>query len=263
MSRTVDVIALDVGSSFLRTFGSERLVRESAWDHRGIVRRGAVADPRLLRAHLRRAVGRAREVALSMPVSASEAEESELVEAAASGLRARRVVTLAAPVAALRSSSTCGPQVIIDVGADLVETSWAEPGGFHVGTRLPWGVHDVLEDLTVHVIRAYGIRTDRWQLGPAWAGSVVVGRDIDSGAARVVRITSRDIAAVLEHRASRIADAVRRLLAAPRSSGAGVVLVGGGACVVDIRQAIAQHLAAAIVVPPTPSHAVVRGLSTT
>ena len=75
MTRTVDVIALDVGSSFLRTFGSERLVRESAWDHRGIVRRGAVADPRLLRAHLRRAVGRAREVALSMPVSASEAED--------------------------------------------------------------------------------------------------------------------------------------------------------------------------------------------
>lgn len=42
---------------------------------------------------------------------------------------------------------------------------------------------------------------------------------------------------------------------------AGVLLVGGDACVHDMRDAIARHLTADIVVPPTTCHAVVRGPS--
>lgn len=261
MIRNVDAVALDAGSSFLRAVAGECLLWDAEWGRRGVIRRGAVADPHRLREHLRRAVGKASEVTLSMPVSASEVDTAELVEAAASGLRARRVLTLPAPVAALRSCPGSGPQVIVDVGSELVEISWAEPGGFHVGTRLLWGVDDVLNDLTTHLHATHGVSVPPLRLSSAWAGSVVAGRDTRSDAVRIVRITTSDVAAVVEQRADRIAEVVRHLLTAPHTSTSGVLLVGGGACVHDLRDAIARHVGTPVVVPPMPSHAVVRGLA--
>ncbi|MCU0300942.1 MAG: hypothetical protein MUF35_04965 [Candidatus Nanopelagicales bacterium] len=257
-------VRLDLGSAVLRV-ADERGLRS----HRPVraappIHRGRVVDETELMASLARLVHRAPRgrVVLAVPAGAPRDGWEESIETTRAAVGARGVQTVPAPVAAVRGTGWARAGIVVDLGAELTEVSWAELNGFYVGASLPWGVRDVRAALIAHLLEHRRVMVTDDDLRDGWTDGVVVARGAEDGSRRRIRLHPDDLDAVLGPRAEEVRGLVaflERLRPGTEAPPAHLV-VGGGALLGDLRRRLLDHRTQQWVVPPDPAGRVLAGL---
>jgi actin-like ATPase involved in cell morphogenesis len=257
-------VRLDLGSAVLRA--ADERGRRSHRPARGAppIHRGRVVDESALVASLARLVHRAPRgrLVLALPAGAPRDGWEDMVETTRVALGARGVVAVPAPVAAVRGTRSARGGIVVDLGAELTEVSWAELNGFYVGASLPWGVRDVRADLVAHLEQRHGVAMSDDDLRDGWASGVVVARSRE-GHHRRIRIEEEDLAAVLGPRVREVrslVDYLDRLRPGPGGPPLHLV-VGGGALIGDLPRHLLDHVRQEWTVPEDPSGRVLAGLA--
>jgi hypothetical protein len=261
----VSSVRLDLGSAVLRAADHRGARRHRPTREAPPIQRGRVVDEVALVASLAQLVQHAPRgrVVLALPAGAPRDGWEETVETTRAALGARRIVPVPAPVAAIRGTRSAVGGVVVDLGAELTEVSWAELNGFYVGASLPWGVRDVRADLVAHLRVHRGVEVTDDDLRDGWAAGLVLGRPTGGGQPRLVRVGPADLEAVLGGRVDEVRSLVRCLeRLRPGAAGSPLhLVVGGGAVVAELRRRLLDHRAAAWTVPDDPAGRVLAGLA--
>lgn len=260
----MSTVRLDLGSAVLRAADEVATRTHRPGRDCPTIRRGRVVDESALATSLGRLVRRTRrlDVVVALPAGAPRDGWERTMQTAREAVGARVVTAVPAPVAAVRGARAgLHSALVVDLGAELTEVSWAELNGFYVGASLPWGVRDVRADLVAHLRGRHDVVVDEDDLARAWAGHIVPGRCAITGSQRPVRMTAEDVDAVLAPRAVAVRDLISTLARLPSwHAEPSHLVVGGGALVEDLRHGL-LGCSRRWRVPADPMGAVVAGLA--
>lgn len=254
-------VAVDLGSARLRAWWPGlRAVRDDAPSpaHARGLSRGLVLDPQIVAGELSAAASdvRAASALLSVPVHAGHDDVAAAHAAAVDGLGVTHVWPVPAAVAAALATLGDEPGVVVDLGAGLVEVSRVEAGRVRDRDVLGWGVDDLLVALGEVLAARHGVDVAPGELLRALHGSLAAGRDVRSGAVRIIRVDRADVEAAAAAPLQWVASRVGLLRRGPER----VVAVGGGARLPVLRLA-ALDWVGRLWSPVDPQHATVRGLA--
>ena len=220
------------------------------------------------------------QVVIAVPVGITAVERRAVIHSAERA-GARRVFLIDEPMAAgigvdLPVTEAQG-SLIVDIGGGTTEIAVLALAGEVVATSLRIAGDELDEAIVAHLRRhhnlAIGEQTAekiKLTIGSAWPmqqelSMEVKGRDTISGLPRKTAVTSIEIREALSDPVRQICDATRAVLeeAPPELSAdicdTGVTLVGGGALLLGISDAIADYLGIPARVAPDPLTAVARG----
>jgi rod shape-determining protein MreB len=251
------------------------------------VHRGAVTDlevaERMVRAVLRRAAGwglsRPR-VVVPVGSTLTPVERRALREVvAAAGARSVSLVdrSLAAAVGAGLPVHEATGSMVVDVGGGTTEVAMLSLGGVATVRAVPVGGLDMDAAIQRHLRRTYGLAVGdltaervKKEVGSAYPTAEpleveVPGRDLATGRARTVRVTSEEVREVLAEAVGAIAAATREGLSESPPELAhdiletGLFLTGGGGLLRGMDMRLARECEVPVHRPDDPLTAVVEG----
>lgn len=220
------------------------------------------------------------QVVIAVPVGITAVERRAVIHSAERA-GARKVYLIDEPMAAgigcdMPVTEARG-SLIVDIGGGTTEIAVLSLAGAVVSTSLRIAGDEMDEAILAHLRRHHNLligeqSAERIKLtiGSAWAmeqelSMEVKGRDSIQGLPRRTTVTSIEIREALNHPVRLICEAIRGILeeAPPEISAdlvdTGITLVGGGALLYGMSQAISDHLGVPAKVAEDPLTAVARG----
>lgn len=249
---------------------------------------GIIADyvvtEQMLRYFIQKAVGRLSfrkpRVCISIPVGLTQVER-HAVEDAAYQAGARDVHMVEEPIAAaigagIDFSKPCG-NMIVDIGGGSTNVAILSMDGIVVSTRVKVGGSDYDEAIIRYVRNQFGVVIERAaaeeikiQVGTVYERPEerfleFIGRDIETGLPKKVRISSEDCRLACRELTGRIVEAVHSVLEktppelATDVVSRGIVLVGGGSLIDGLEELLESRTGVNVVTADDPLCAVAIG----
>jgi len=252
------------------------------------LRHGVIADFEVTEKMLRYFISKVHEgrnwvkpqVVISVPTGITDVERRAVVHSAERA-GARRVYLIDEPMAAgigvdLPVTEARG-SLIVDIGGGTTEVAVLALAGSVVATSLRVAGDEMDEAIVAHMRRYHNLMIGeqsaeriKLTIGSAWPmeqelSMEVKGRDTVTGLPGRVTVTSLEIREALGRPVRQICDAVRQVLeeTPPEISAdlcdSGVTIVGGGALLYGIREAVSEFLGIPASIAEDPLTAVARG----
>lgn len=220
------------------------------------------------------------QVVIAVPVGITAVERRAVIHSAERA-GARRVYLIDEPMAAgigcdMPVTEARG-SLIVDIGGGTTEIAVLSLAGAVVATSLRIAGDEMDEAITQHLRRQHNLMIGeqsaervKLTIGSAWPmeqelSMEVKGRDSVTGLPRRATVTSIEIRESLAHPMRQICDSIREVIeqSPPEIAAdlvdAGVTIVGGGALLFGIAEAIGDHLGIPARVADDPLTAVARG----
>ncbi len=290
--REPSVVALDRDTNKIKAIGEEaRLMLSRTPGNIVAVRpmqKGVITDynvtEQMLRYFIQKAIGRMSfrkpRVSISVPSSVTEverkAEEDATYQAGAREVRLVEETIAAAIGAGIDISRPCG-NMIVDIGGGTCEVAVLSIDGIVVSSSIKVAGDDFDEAIVKYVRRKYGLMIGeqaaeeiKITVGTAFERPEpkvmeVKGRDLVTGLAKTVRVTSEDTRDALREETSQIVDAVHSVLErTPPELAAdvvdrGIVMTGGGSLLNGLEELIEARTGINTMVAEDPMTAVAVG----
>ncbi len=278
------VVAIDRFSKRILAIGAEakRMVGRTPGNIVAIrpLKDGVIADfevtEAMLRYFIRKVLNSRRahpRVVMCAPSGVTDVEKRAVEEACLSA-GARQMTLIEEPIAAaigagLAIAEPTG-QMVVDVGGGTSEVAVISLGGIVVSASARVGGYDFDEAINAHLRAVHGIATGteaaerlKIEIGSAWPleqelAAELRGRDLVSGLPKTVVTTTEEIREALEEPVTAIVDAVKVTLdKTPPELAAdvmerGIVLTGGGALLLGMRERLEAETGMPVVMADDP-----------
>ena len=266
-------LGVELGSSAIRVcrLGGGRVRVAPA---RGI-RHGRILDADACARTVRRqlagpgARGRAGEVVVAVPAvdpAGHERAAAVLRAAGASGVSTVDQPLVAAIGAGLDVADRPG-ELVVDIGAGLVEVAAVGDGAVRAQRVLEWGTEALYERLAARLADGDGLYVSPGEAARSLVSGHVAGTDVAAWAPKTLTLTRSRLDALYAPGLAEIAGAVRETLdqlparvAADVAAG-GAVLVGGGSALFGLPHRLGAALHLPVRRPDDPANAVLNGLA--